>query len=254
MKYENYRHYIQGEFENRRLRNPSYSLRAFARDLAVSPSRLSEAINGKRGISNELAQKIITALNLEGIDEDIFLLSVEAEHSRSKKIKLFAQSKLKQTLASSEAIAKTFTIVDWVADALLKMNDRESILTNTDRASENLGVPKFMVTDSLRFLTRLGFIAGGKGFKTYLQSRGSGRKLNVDYTQILEQAHKAYIGSISGNYFNHEAFLLEPQQMKEAERIVKSAIDDIRKLETKSKKSKVVFIANQIFNVEKERK
>ncbi|MBK9324402.1 MAG: hypothetical protein IPM97_15870 [Bdellovibrionaceae bacterium] len=143
-----------------------------------------------RGISNELARKIITALNLEGIDEDIFLLSVEAEHSRSKKIRLLAQNKLKQALASSDATAKTFTIVDWVAEALLKMNDRESILTNTDRASENLGVPKFMVTDSLRFLARLGFIAGGKGFKTYLQSRGSGRMLNVDYTQILEQAIK----------------------------------------------------------------
>ena len=46
--------------------------------------------------------------------------------------------------------------------------------------------------------------------------------------------------------------------MKQAEQALgvndfhgKSAFDEIRKLETKSKKSKVVFITNQIFNIEK---
>lgn len=251
MKFENYRHYIQNEFEKRRIRNPSYSLRAFARDLSVSPSRLSEVINGKRGISNLLAQKIMEGLKIEGVDAEIFILSVEAEHSRSKRQKLLAQEQLQKAIKSSKKVEKTFTIVDWVTEALLKMNEREAVLENVGKVSVNLGVPKFMVTDSLRFLTRLGFIPGGKGFKTYLQSRGQGRKLNVDYIQILEQAQKAYLGMVSGNYFNHEAFLLDTNQIKKAELIIASALDDIRKLQSKSKKSKVVFVANQIFSVEK---
>lgn len=254
MKLENYRHYIQSEFENRRIRNPSYSLRAFARDLKTSPSRLSEAINGKRGISNELAHEFVRALGLSGTDAEIFLLSVEAEHSRSQKQKKIAQEKLKQTLEASEVTPKTFTIVDWVADALLKMNERESVAENIEMAAVKLGVPKFMATESLRFLTRLGFIAGSKKFKTYLQNRGEGRKLNVDYTQVLEQAHKAYVGSVSDNHFNHQVFLLEKKDMEKAFRILGNAMEEIRKLESRSKNSKVVFIANQIFSVEKEGK
>lgn len=254
MKLENYRHYIQSEFENRRIRNPSYSLRAFARDLKTSPSRLSEAINGKRGISNELANQIVEAIGLQGVDADIFLLSVEAEHSRSEKQKKIAQEKLKQTLATPEVAPKTFTIVDWVADALLKMNEREPVAENVDKAAAKLGIPKFMATESLRFLTRLGFIAGSAKFKTYLQNRGEGRKLNVDYTQVLNQAHKAYVGSATGDHFSHQVFLLEKKDLEKASRIIRHAMDEIRKLESRSKNSKVIFVANQIFSVEKEGK
>lgn len=254
MKFENYRHYIQSEFETRRIRNPNYSLRAFARDLQTSPSRLSEAINGKRGISEELARRIVKTLRLDGIDADIFLLSVEAEHSRSAKQKAAAQEKLKQTIATSEATPKTFTIVDWVAEALLKMNEREPVTENIEWAANKLGIPQFMATKSLRFLTRLGFIADAKNFKTYLQNRGKGRKLNVDYTQVLEQAHKAYDGNGFENHFHHQAYLLENKDMEKASRILLKAFEEIRKLEKKTKNSRVVFVANQIFSIEKEGK
>lgn len=255
MKFENYRHYLEREFEMRRIRNPHYSLRAYARDLQTSPSRLSEALNGKRGISIELAQNLIERLGLDGVDAEVFLLSVEAEHSRSKKQKDEARAKLKEALAAaSKEQPKTFTIVDWVADALLKMSERESVTDNIEEAARKLDVPQFMVVESLRFLTRLGFIEGAKKFKTYLQNRGKGRKLNVDYVQILEQAQKAYSSSISENYFQHEVFLLEKKDMEKANRILQKAVDEIRKLETKSKTSKVVFVANQIFSVERKGK
>lgn len=252
MKLETYRHYLQSEFENRRVRNPSYSLRAYARDLGMSPSRLSEAINGKRGISSEIGQGLVEALKLDGVDAEIFILSVEADHARSEKRKAAAREKLAKTLAASETQPKTFTIVDWIAEALVKMNEREPVAENIAKVAEKLGVAQFMAVDSLRFVTRLGFITGAKNFKTYLRNRGRGRKLNVDYTQILEQAHKAYVGSVSENHFGHGVFLLEKKDMEKASRIFQSALDEVRKLETRSKKSKVVFIANQIFSVEKE--
>lgn len=253
MKLENYRHYLMGEYENRKGRNPGYSLRAFARDLNTSPSRLSEAINGKRGISSKLAEQFIEALNLEGIDAEVFRLSVESEHARSGRQKLEAQEKLKQTLDSAnETPLKTFTVVDWIAEVLLKMNEREPVTDNTEKVSSKLGVPEFMVVESLRFLTRLGFIKGAKGFKTYLQNRGKGRKLNVDYIQILEQAQKAYVRNTSTDYFQHEVILLEKKDMERAERILQKAFNEIRKLENKSKNSKIMIIANQVFSAEKE--
>lgn len=253
MKLESYQHYLESEFENRKIRNPSYSLRAFARDLQTSPSRLSEALNGKRGISIDLARRMIRNLKLEGVDSEIFILSVEAQHSRSSKQKSIAQKKLEDTLKTTfYNPQKTFTIVSWVAEALLKMNERDNVTDNIEKAAEKLGVPIFMATESLRFLARLGFISGTKKFKTYLKSRGKDRKLNVDYIQILEQAQKSYSSNVGHGYFQHSAFLLDKRSTEKAYQILEQAIVEIKKLETNSKKSKVVFIANQIFSVEKE--
>ncbi|MGZ3804145.1 MAG: hypothetical protein ACXVB4_08055, partial [Pseudobdellovibrionaceae bacterium] len=151
-----------------------------------------------------------------------------------------------------ETPLKTFTIVDWVADAVLKMNEREPVVDQVKKVALKLDVPQFMVVEALRFLTRLGFISGTKRFKTYLKNRGEGRKLNIDYVQILEQARKSYGSKNSSNFFCHEPILLEKREYEKAVFIMQKALAEIRKLETKTKNSKVFFIANQIFSVEKE--
>lgn len=46
------------------LRNPAFSLRAFSRKLSVSPSALSEILNGKRRISRKLAERLVRNLCL----------------------------------------------------------------------------------------------------------------------------------------------------------------------------------------------
>ena len=42
-----YREFLRRELTRRVQRNPAYSLRAFARDIRVSPSTLSEALRGR---------------------------------------------------------------------------------------------------------------------------------------------------------------------------------------------------------------
>ena len=55
---------LRDELQKRRSRNPYYSLRAFARDMDVSPSRLSEVMNGKDVPTLETGRKMIDALGL----------------------------------------------------------------------------------------------------------------------------------------------------------------------------------------------
>jgi transcriptional regulator with XRE-family HTH domain len=254
MALENYRHYLMGEFEKRKIRNPSYSLRAFARDLEASPSRLSEALNSKRGISSGLAIHLAAKLGLDSTDTEFFCWSVEAEHSRSPRQKLVARAALKKALAAAEELPpKTLTVVGWVTEAVLKMDLREEVTAHPDRVAGRLEVPSFMVVNALRFLTRLGLVRGTPQFKTSLAGRGHGRRLNVDYSQILEQAQKAFVrGGVPEDRFQHQAFLLEPKDLKKAEQILSRALAEIQKLEKKTKNSRVVFVAAQIFSVEKE--
>lgn len=80
----NYRETLLEEFARRQLRNRSYSLRAFARDLALQPSKLSEILGGKRGLSPARAEILADKIGLSPRQKHLFLLQVEAEHGRSQ--------------------------------------------------------------------------------------------------------------------------------------------------------------------------
>ena len=46
-----YREIIKAEFYRRRINNPFYSLRSFAKDLGLTPMHLSYLFKGKRGLA-----------------------------------------------------------------------------------------------------------------------------------------------------------------------------------------------------------
>ena len=62
--YQSYQDILKAELEKRQRANARYSLRAFARDLGVSPSNLSEILQRKAGLSRIKAQEIAKKLNL----------------------------------------------------------------------------------------------------------------------------------------------------------------------------------------------
>jgi plasmid maintenance system antidote protein VapI len=55
---------LTNAFEEKRSRNPSYSLRAFSRDLEISVSHLSAIMNGQKKLSTQQAGKIAIKLQL----------------------------------------------------------------------------------------------------------------------------------------------------------------------------------------------
>lgn len=78
-----YRVFIKDELEKRIFRNSNYSMRAFARDLEIPVSKLSEMLNGKQRLSRSYAKKIAEKLKLSAAQEKVFLASVELDLSRT---------------------------------------------------------------------------------------------------------------------------------------------------------------------------
>ncbi|WP_413291098.1 helix-turn-helix transcriptional regulator [Bdellovibrio sp. HCB337] len=68
-------------FNERKEKNPRYSLRAFARSLGVSSGQLSEILSGKRPLSHKLARRISIALALTEDESQklIFLVSQQSQ-------------------------------------------------------------------------------------------------------------------------------------------------------------------------------
>lgn len=70
-----YRSILAAELKERQRRNSSYSLRAFARTLGISPTMLSQVLQGKRPITIQSAIKIVEALPLSEEERRRFLNS-----------------------------------------------------------------------------------------------------------------------------------------------------------------------------------
>src|SRR5262245_32015851 len=64
------RQYLKSELELRQQRRPQYSLRAFARDLNMSPSTLSDFFHGKLGLSRERVRHVGEKLRLSEAQQE----------------------------------------------------------------------------------------------------------------------------------------------------------------------------------------
>jgi uncharacterized protein (TIGR02147 family) len=94
--------------------NKAYSLNAFARDLAMSPSHLSEVLKGKKGISKEAAQRVALKLKLEKEEKKLFINSALSQHDRSFTGRVAARKKLAHKFVDYEISMNFFSIIkDW---------------------------------------------------------------------------------------------------------------------------------------------
>ncbi len=87
--HQQYRTYLKSEFESRLGKNKKYSLRAYARDLMLSPQFLSHILSGKKHISVSTAVQISEKLNHSVIEASMFLdliLLSSVDHPLLKRI------------------------------------------------------------------------------------------------------------------------------------------------------------------------
>ena len=71
------------ELHFRQMLNPRYSLRAFARDLSLAPSSLSEIFSGRKGVSLRRGETIMRKLNVSKQDQEPILEELRAGQNRA---------------------------------------------------------------------------------------------------------------------------------------------------------------------------
>lgn len=67
---------IKSEFEERKTKNPAYSLRAFAKNLSIDPSSLSSILANKRALPLSKADSFIVKLKLDADKSQAFMRSL----------------------------------------------------------------------------------------------------------------------------------------------------------------------------------
>ncbi|MFZ4713783.1 MAG: TIGR02147 family protein [Bacteriovoracaceae bacterium] len=158
---QNFLDILKAKFSERCERNVQYSLRAFARDLKISPQRLSHVMNGKIGLSTKSAGDIAIQLGLSGKEKSLFCSLVQKKHARSKIQKAEAEKKLKDLKTSYQNInLDHFKIVsDWYHFAIMELTLVKGFSSNPRLIAKSLGISEIEVKAAIERLLRLEMLA-----------------------------------------------------------------------------------------------
>jgi uncharacterized protein (TIGR02147 family) len=89
--------FLKKEFSLRQKKNQNYSLRAFSRDLNVSPSFLSDVMNGKKKLSVDRALVLSQTLGWSWRQSQIFLQTAQLASVKSKRSRQFLKKEIQKT-------------------------------------------------------------------------------------------------------------------------------------------------------------
>ena len=192
---------LKEEFEHRKYLNPSYTLRSFAKKLDIAPSKVSEVLNKKQGLSEKLALKISEHLNFSEEETDHFVITVKAHCAKSPRVKKDYQELLQSRMMKTEMLElqeNVFSVIsNWYYFAVLELIDTKDFVSNEKWIAKRLDVTDSEVKNALKTLESLGMVKINDGeYKTTGQNlkttdgigSSSIKKFNE---QILKKAQEA---------------------------------------------------------------
>lgn len=164
---DSYQEILYSEWDRKRKKNPRYSLRAFARDLDISSSKLSEIFNKKQGLSKEKADTIATKLRFNREKKLLFINLVEAACSRSKVLREKAsenvdvQKRIIEFTHVSDS-ADTNDIIRWHYQAIRRLTQSSSFKEDPEWIGKMLNIDENLAKEALYKLLKLGYLKRDK--------------------------------------------------------------------------------------------
>lgn len=183
--------FLNLEYQSRHERNPAYSYRAFARDLEISVSHLSDILNGRNGISRALGVRLQTALKLSTEEYEVLWSVAESEFSRSKQKRAAAVQRLQEVrrkLAVRKISIEEFSeISDWYHFALLERTRVEGLSWDSEVLCERLQLTPHEVETAFQKLLSLNLVT--REDKTF-RSTGNLAVGGVIPSETIRKFHK----------------------------------------------------------------
>jgi len=192
------RDYIHFEYELRRARRPAYSMRAFARDLAISHSSLNDFMKARVGMSDERIEKIAAALRWSPARAAHFRDLVQSKFDRDQGVRQACQLRVRSRLkenANGLSLDAFKVIADWYHLVIIRLCE---ILDHADenRLAAELKLPAATARRAVARLINLGLLMRTtSGLKPASQSNhygdaGSSQAIRQFHSQMLDLAQK----------------------------------------------------------------
>ena len=262
-----YRHILHKELTDRCESNPRYSLRAFARDLKLSPSRLSEVLNRKQGLSRQAAESITKTLGYGLEEAEYFCDLVSLKHARSvkeredAKLRVFKVDFEKQRDELYSLQLDSFKVIsDWYHLGILELMKVKNFKHDTKWISRRLGVQIIQIELAIERLCRVGLMKIEDGKFVAVQSNGwvpggiPSSSIRKFHRQVLEKALVAMeTQAVEERFFSTRLMTLNRSDLPEAFDTItefqkKFCVD----LESESNKELLYCISMQLFKIVEE--
>jgi uncharacterized protein (TIGR02147 family) len=224
---------LKEQFEVRTSKNSSYSLRAFARDLEIIPSRLSDIMNYKKGLSEDSAKKIAAKLGLNASELELFTLSAKSQHARNNKDKQDAKDQLQKKLGSTRNIQKLDLnelelTNNWYHLSILELLELKECDHSLEWFAQKLKLNKAIVKSALSRLQNIGWIIfkNGKYQATYEESETnydvSSNSIKNFHEELLKKAsHSLYFDDVKEREFLNMTMAFSQHQIHEAKESIR---------------------------------
>ncbi len=240
------------DYQARRAKNASFSLRAYARFLGIQPSGLSNIFNGQRRISRKIGAKIISRISLDPNDAMGFLQALKSKYPRT-------DAAMQYVLIERA----TFEVIsNWYYLAILTLAETNDFDSTPTWIAHRLGISSTKAAVALKTLTSMGYLSrDGKTKK--LRPTHKNFATTVDIPDLaIQKSHLTHLDlaaaalqdqSVHRREFGFTNIAIDPTLIPEAKaRIRKFRRDLCAFLEGKPKKTAVFRLGVQLFALTKD--
>ena len=258
--HNDYRQYLREEFEARCGRNPYYSLRSYARDLALSPSRLCEVMKGRYGLSRKAAELIAGKLSLSPSEQSRFCDLVESQHARSDLKRKLAKIRLKKNQPGRAQISlqqDAFRLIsDWYHLAIMELTCLDQFKNDHHWIARSLGIAPVVAAQAIERLKRLKLLQEDGGKLILAGNLASAQEVPSEaiktyHKQVIERALNAlFFQPFESRDFSSMVMAVDRKRIPE----VKEKIRDFRRslsseMEASEIKDSVYCLGIQFFGM-----
>lgn len=235
------------EFANAQVRNPKYSMRAYAKKVGVGQSAISEILSGKRPITRKTAEKILIGLDKSPIEISEVLQSEPINQQKYKSLDMDTYH----------------MIADWYYYAILSLAETVDFESSVDWIAKRLGISISTAGEATQRLLRLGLLerhpktgklkATGDQFEAI--SAIAHPALKKACRQNLELAVKALDESnFEERDFTAITLCFNPSKMLEAKKLIKNFRRNFCRAMESHEKKEVYKLSLQLFPLSKGKK
>ncbi|MBL7544426.1 MAG: DUF4423 domain-containing protein [Bdellovibrionaceae bacterium] len=157
---------LKKEFEARKDKNKKYSLRAFSRDLKMSPGFLSEVLQNKKKLSIDKTLEVIQSMGWSLRDSRMLLQTSQLGFVKSKKAKQFLRSEIRNSSTAYAQfdrlkLTKFSLISDWYCLAIMELSARADFSEDPNWIANQLAIRVENAKLAIEKLKSSGLIALG---------------------------------------------------------------------------------------------
>ena len=220
---------LHAKLKDVRLKNPSYSLRAFAKKIGLSAGTLSQILKGQRNASRKLLEKIGENLSLDRHEMSELLASVPLKRTRAPNQRSSMKRYVQINMSQFESISA------WYYSAILSLCETADYRHEPAWVAKRLNITAAQAKTALRRLEELRILEKDVNGKiqhrqpNYITTDGiPNSAIQLHQTQILDLASKSLErDEVSKRFLTTTTISIDPEKISKAQKMMGAFRDQL---------------------------